>query len=107
MTEEEKAKEYAHKSMAWCEDFDFTYKIAEEKIKQAYLAGLHEGQPKWHKPCEMLPKDEKEVLVYMWDSYYIGYYSQRTEENRRWHFEEFSEETEQITAWCEILQFKE
>ena len=41
MTEEEMAEEYANKQ--------HTHIILQwEKIKQAYLAGLHEGQPKWH-----------------------------------------------------------
>jgi hypothetical protein len=48
-----------------------------------------------------LPKDNKEVLVYMWDSFYIGYY------NLQWHFEAFSEESEQVTAWKEIVPPKE
>ena len=48
-----------------------------------------------------LPKDNKEVLVYMWDSFYIGYY------NLQWYFEDFSEESEQVTAWKEIVPPKE
>lgn len=50
-----------------------------------------------------LPKDKKEVLVYMWGSFYIGYYSEKYDENNRWHFEDFSEESEQVTAWKEIV----
>ena len=45
MTEEEKATEYANEQ--------HTHVILQwEKIKQAYLDGLHEGQPKWHKQSD-------------------------------------------------------
>ena len=53
---EKEAEEYAHKSMAWCEDFDFTYKIAEEKIKQAYLAG---AEPREKQIAELEAQIEK------------------------------------------------
>lgn len=49
------------------------------------------------------PKDEKEVLVYMWGSFYIGSYKQYTDDNNAWHFNDFDEESEQITAWKEIV----
>ena len=81
-----------------------------ELMEEAYIAGAKGNGVVWHdlrKDPKDLPKDEEEVLVCMWDSYYIGYYSQDTEEEKRWHFENFSEGTEQADAWCEIPQFKE
>jgi hypothetical protein len=72
-------------------------------VKQAFLAGLKAGRPQWHdlrKDPNDLPKDNNEVLVYMWDSYYIGYFNLDS-----WHFENFSEEKEQADAWCEIPTF--
>ena len=64
MTLEEKAYEYAHESMAWCEDFDFTYEIAENKIKQAYIAGAKENGTVWHKVADGdLPKENDELVL--------------------------------------------
>ena len=102
MTEEEKAEEYAHKSMAWCEDFDFTYKVAEEKIKQAYLAGLHEGQPKWHKVADGdLPPKKKPVLCYLFNEYYILAFLR---EDNVWTTNNHNA-FENVRAWCEIPIF--
>ena len=66
MTLEEKAYEYAHESMAWCEDFDFTYEIAENKIKQAYIAGAKENGTVWHKVADGdLPNTETMDYTYI------------------------------------------
>jgi hypothetical protein len=83
--------------------------IAEDRARQdmqyAFKKGAELGYKKaneWHYVKDgKLPKDNKEVLVYMWDSFYIGYY------NLQWHFDCFSEESEQVTAWKEIVPPKE
>lgn len=103
MTEEEMAEEYIKaNNLEWELECNRTSPIGE--VKQAFLAGL-KAQTKWHKVADGdLPNTEREVLVFMWDSYYLGYYSQK---DSRWHFEDFDEESEQVIAWCEIPQFKD
>ena len=79
-----------------------TYKLVEEN------AGLKAGRPQWHKVADGdLPNTEREVLIFMWGSYYLGHYKQYDGEDRSWHFEDFDEESEQVIAWCEIPTFKE
>ena len=95
--------------------------------EQCFIDGYHEGfkdcaksrlnvttisdcpiKDEWHYPSKgEYPKDEKEVLVYMWGSFYIGSYKQYTDDNNTWHFNDFDEESEQITAWKEIIPPKE
>lgn len=79
--------------------FSVQYPDVKARIKKG-CSGLCHKKDEWHyvKDGEY-PEVEKEVLVCLWGSYYIGYYSKNIEENNRWHFEEFSEESEQITAW--------
>ena len=87
-----------------CSDFEESKKLLIEGIEFGYNKAANE----WHYPSKgEYPKDEKEVLVYMWGSLYIGFYSERYYENNRWHFEQFSEESEQVTAWKEIVLPKE
>ena len=70
------------------------------------IAGLKAGRPQWHKVADGdLPNTEREVLIFMWGSYYLGYYKQYDGEDRSWHFEDFDEESEQVIAWCEIPTF--
>ena len=105
MTDEEMAGEYAGNISGL--DINTTIMVAENKtdayrlgIYEGFLAGLKAGRPQWHdlrKDPNDLPKDNNEVLVYMWDSYYIGYFNLDS-----WHFENFSEGKEQADAWCEI-----
>ena len=105
MTEEEKAEEYAREDLP-----DGDTKMNYEK-KQAYLDGLHEGQPKWHdlrKDPNDLPKDDKQYLVL----YYYNYRGKKemsygVRDNLHSDFEICRCYTEQIIAWCEIPQFKE
>lgn len=54
MTDEELAKEYAHKhvyyEVAKREDgTDYAKEVSDVTIEQSFLAGLKEGRPKWHK----------------------------------------------------------
>ena len=95
MTEIEKAEEYANKQ--------HTHVILQwEKIKQAYLAGLHEGQPKWHdlrKDPNDLPKDNKcEYLVF------LDWLGKKYELLRLCEIKTLKDT---VIAWCEIPQFKE
>lgn len=78
---------------------------------KGYIDGAKWGmEHQWHdlrKNPNDLPKEEKEVLVYMWDSYYIGSYSS---EDVEWWFNEFSldyKRLDEIIAWCELPQFKD
>ena len=74
----------------------------------SFLAGLKADRPEWHKVADGdLPNTEREVLIFMWGSYYLGHYKQYDGEDRSWHFEDFDEESEQVIAWCEIPTFKE
>ena len=55
MTDEEKAEEYAIENWEWYEAGQKDY----EALKQAFLAGLKAGRPKWHKVADGdLPKGE-------------------------------------------------
>ena len=104
MKDEEMAEEWVRTKHNILKDCLSACVRAEHKNEiQAFLAGLKAGRPQWHDLRENpndLPKDNNEVLVYMWDSYYIGYFNLDS-----WHFENFSEGTEQADAWCEIPTF--
>jgi len=108
MKDEEMAKrfadKYTHYEVGKREDgTEYAKKVIDITIQQAFLAGLKAGRPQWHdlkKDPNDLPRDNNEVLVYMWDSYYIGYFNLDS-----WHFENFSEGKEQADAWCEIPTF--
>ena len=81
--------------------------------KLSYKNGARWGMEhtiEWHdlrKNPTDLPKEEKEVLVYLWDSYYIGSYSS---EDVEWWFNEFSldyKRLDEVIAWCELPTYKE
>lgn len=72
----------------------------------AFLQGADRARVKWHKPSEMLPIDNKEVLCLLWGSYYIGNYEKSIDGIKRWHFDAFTEDTEEVTAWCEIPRYE-
>ena len=58
---ERRAEEYADEQIG-CGDGYYEW----TDVKQAYLAGLHEGQPKWHdlrKDPNDLPKEDCEVIA--------------------------------------------
>ena len=107
MKEEEKAEEY-ERNMVY-EENTIDYQYTPQQLKQAYLAGLHEGQPKWHKVADGdLPKDDKQYLVL----FYYNYKGKKemsfeVRDNLHSDFEIHRCYTEQIIAWCEIPQFKE
>ena len=97
---EEQAKEYA--------DWFWGASPSERRaIKQAYLAGLKAGKPKWHKVADVdLPPCEKggfTVNVFT-DRGEIAYYNYDEE---CWVAEPASAETEPPIAWCEIPKYEE
>lgn len=107
MTEEEMAEEY-FKSV--CKDYNEEKERTGERhywvgfdIKNAYLAGLKAGKPKWHKVADGdLPKEEAEYLVIFESdrTKYTGleiYYPD---------IEEWSTICT-IVAWCEIPKYTE
>lgn len=64
MTDEEKAEEYKKQFYGVRSLFGFS------DIEQAYLAGLHEGQPKWHdlreNPTDIPPRKDDIYSVEVW-----------------------------------------
>lgn len=96
MTDEEMAEDYAITNWEWYESGQRDY-IA---IKQAFLAGLKAGRPKWHKVADGdLPKNENDVLVYSGEEWRmcVGRYSPK---NKAW------EAGCDTVAWCEIPEYK-
>lgn len=97
---EEEAEEYA--------DWFWGASPSERRaIKQAYLAGLKAGRPKWHKvadndypPCE---KGNCTINV-LTDCGDIAYYNYDEE---CWVAEPLSTEIDPPVAWCEVPKFEE
>ena len=105
MTDLEKANEYAEKK-AIENNMPADSEVIQYMAK-AYLAGLHEGQPKWHKPSEELPPYDEKVLVRVGEKTLIGL---RDISDKCWCIGDFFDtilSNKQITAWTEIPQFKE
>ena len=79
--------------------------------ERAFKDGAEFGYNKaneWHYPSKgEYPTTEEEVLVYLWDSFYIGTYCLDSSEINRWHFNDFEEQSDQITAWRYIEPPKE
>ena len=106
----QKAEEYALKNKKNQGSPSFgelsNYHELREGFYDGFLAGLKAGRPQWHKVADGdLPNTEREVLIFMWGSYYLGYYKQYDGKDSSWHFEDFDEESEQVIAWCEIPTF--
>ena len=109
---EKVAEEIEKEARKWVKDVfpndEFKQSVITRALVEFAEFGYNKAANEWHYPSKgEYPKDEKEVLVYMWGSLYIGFYSERYYENNRWHFEQFSEESEQVTAWKEIVLPKE
>lgn len=100
MTDEEKAEKYA--------DWFWGASPSERRaIKQAHLAGLKAGRPKWHKvadndypPCE---KGNCTINV-LTDCGDIAYYNYDLD---CWIAEPASVEIDPPVAWCEIPKYEE
>ena len=100
MTEEEKASEYADKQEETIPPFSEEGGYCWNQIADAYLAGLHEGQPKWHdlrKDPNDLPKDNIPVLVI------IDYLALGKEYAIR---ENLKDDYKGVIAWCEIPSYE-
>ena len=107
MTDEEMAVEYADKnvligSFVYRSCYDVYY-----DVKQAFLAGLKAGRPKWHKvsdgdypPCE---RGNYSINV-LTDRGDIAYYNY---DDESWIAEPSSAEIDPPKAWCKIPRFEE
>lgn len=104
MTDEEKAEEYASEDNIYVCGEDYW---SHNDIKQAYLAGLHEGQPKWHdlrKDPNDLPKEDVVLVQTKSNCHFIALYYPA----EKWWgtYELLSQRIRgEIIAWCEIPQF--
>ena len=82
-----------------------------EELEQAYLAGLHEGQPKWHKYPDEEPDEGTYLVVWKNEKGYkeilIMNYEEDDEEELHWIDGDYECHDDYIIAWCEIPQFKE
>lgn len=104
MTDEEMAEEKAEEYADW---FWGASPSARRAIKQAYLAGVKAGRPKWHKvadgdypPCER----GNYTINVLTDCGDIAYYNY---EDECWVVEPSSAEIDPPVAWCEIPKYKE
>lgn len=119
MTEIDMARQYAIEG--WEKSLDprmVATPVINKNKYEAYLAGFHEGQPKWHdlrKDLNDLPKDEGKFITssYLnliirmkgttYNSLAQGKYNFDTKEFEYAHLEGLTE----VIAWTEIPQFKE
>ena len=109
MTDEEMAEKYAKELCKTCTLDTCRYSTIQtcaikEYLKQAHLAGLKAGRPKWHdlrKDPNDLPKVNQKVLLQIKDEGrpIIDFYT-------RYGVWNFANEYEAI-AWCEIPKFDE
>ena len=102
MTDEEMAEEYARNEMPFdiLENGEKIY--TENDIKEAHLAGLKAGRPKWHKVADGdLPKKEDlemQVLCFTHDGYQLlSLFSDPKPIFK--HYE--------VIAWCEMSEYTE
>lgn len=138
MTEEEKAKafdewgdrniRYIHEKFslgkvsdvlekAFYEGIDIGFekgikaKVNTTTISDAPLAGLHEGQPKWHKYPNEKPDEGTYLVVWQNEKGYkeilIMKYEEDDEEEFHWVDGDYECHDDYIIAWTEIPQFKE
>ena len=110
MTKEEKAEEYAKKSLKGFREYIYLDQ-AETKIEDAYLAGLHEGQPKWHKYPDKKPEIGTYLVCYQCENGHRETleleYSYDEEEELHWLDDDCEVFDDKIIAWCEKPVFKE
>jgi hypothetical protein len=99
MTDKEMAEEYAK---------PWETSLAYVSVKEAFLAGLKAGRPKWHKvadddcpPCE---NDNHYSINVLTDSGDIAYYDYSDD---YWAEEPASVEIDPPIAWCEIPKYTE
>lgn len=119
MTEEEMAEEW---SRTCFRIIPFKIEEVRKLCKKSYLAGLHEGQPKWHEikgkvspkreiSKQYMPKNKEKVLlkyhfsgdgeIHISDGYYDAYdFEFHIANNPKYRIV-------CVIAWTEIPQFKE
>lgn len=110
MTDEEMAERYANENKITFEYpgmSDFVW----QELKQAYLAGLKEDRPKWHKVADGdLPEAENHfwsrtvLLQTNKGSSIIGFYDQA---NKAWYEKATDDIVYGVIAWCEIPKYTE
>lgn len=112
MTDEEMAEEYAEKRRFKSIDDNSDIVMSQNKwletLKQAFLAGLKAGRPKWYKVADGdLPKENKLYLVAIKDNgLAIAYFNGRYWETK-YNLGDFGHCVETVIAWCEIPKYTE
>lgn len=119
MTDEEMAEEYAKGLCTTCTLYTCRYSkiktcAIKESIKQACLAGLKVGRPKWHKVADGdLPKHEKDVQVLYQDCDKVNSYTCLYDiHGECWLYYNLDNMLLEpfdyrIIAWCEIPRYTE
>lgn len=109
MTDEEMAEEYAVENWEHYEEGQTDYKA----LKQAFLAGLKAGRPKWHKVADGdLPEEDKSIMIYakLADGVAVG---KRRKQGKvyEWYFATydgtFCLRDKEVIAWKELVSPKE
>lgn len=110
MIDEEMAEEYIKKNnLEWELECNRTISIGE--VKQAYLAGLKAGRPKWH-DLRKNPNDLPLRRCIDSNGDVVGLFRHSWDKKPTWYRYDFHErewwqmETEPI-AWCEIPTYTE
>ena len=99
MTDEEMAEEYAK---SW------KTSLAYVSVKEAHLAGLKAGRPKWHKVADGdLPKENNLYLVAIKDNGLAIAYFNGLHWETKFNLGDFGHCLETVIAWCEIPKFEE
>lgn len=121
MTDEEMAEEYADRTrivdentragtdcISLVQDYEGNYIDIHERIKQAYLAGLKAGRPKWHKPSEKLPEECSLVLAFEFENSEPALFEFVTSNTWEWMPRRIAcLHNDQIKCWCEIPKYTE
>lgn len=121
MTDEEMAEQYLKdESKCLIEDNEGNIINITKKVKEAYLAGLKAGRPKWHKVADGdLPKPNIAVLVCLqfekWTTTYIAYYRPAIKKWQMYNMHEAQRQpieadyidADEVIAWCEIPKYTE
>lgn len=104
MTDEEMAEQYAVENWEHYEEGQTDYKA----LKQAFLAGLKAGRPKWHKVADGdLPKENNLYLVAIKDNGLAIAYFNSLHWETKYNLCDFGHCIETVIAWCEIPKFEE
>jgi len=113
MTDDEKmAEEFVGREHYVCR-WDMEQTDLEEIAKEAFLAGLEAGRPKWHKVADGdLPKDCEDgtrTSEHVWVRFKSGnmgvcYYDW---DLLGWFANGYPEQLKDILVWCEIPKFEE